>query len=84
MSKTFSILLALIALTAGSANATPPAEPRMNPAAYGEDAYGVVVNTDGGTFDGVALIRAVQASAELLSSPTRMRSQPARVQRNVR
>ena len=84
MSKTCSILLALIALAAGSANATSPAEPRTSPTTYGEDAYGVVVNTDGGTFDGVALVRAVHASAELLSSPTQMRPQPSRAQRNVK
>jgi hypothetical protein len=49
--------LALIAIAA-------PASARPCSAPIVEDCYGYVVNTDAGTFDGIALAAAVRAMAE--------------------
>jgi hypothetical protein len=45
----------------------------MGHAQSGADIYGFIVNTDGGTFDGIAVIRAVHASTDLTLTPTQRR-----------
>lgn len=49
---------------AASAQATSCATPCLADASSGEHIYGYIMNTDAGTFDGVALSKAVRATAE--------------------
>ncbi len=42
-----------------------PASARPSSAPIVEDIYGYIVNTDAGTFDGAALVLAVQAMADI-------------------
>ena len=57
---------ACVVTLAGPAKATAPAMFGTGFGASDADVYGFVVNTDGGTFDAVALIFAVRASNDIV------------------
>ncbi len=60
------ILIAMAMSVVATASAYATTRP-MQPGGYGDaeaDAYGFVLNTDGGTFDGLALIDAVRTSQD--------------------
>ncbi len=66
MYKTFALCTALALATGSTAHAVLPSVPPFMAMHAGDDGYGLIVNTDGGTFDGVALIKAVHAVANLM------------------
>jgi hypothetical protein len=60
MFKFICVAVLLTSFTSASAFARYPDVPASLALRTGDDGYGVVVNTNGGTFDGVALNRAVR------------------------
>lgn len=76
--KAICLAAAFNAAVAISAHGTTPAPTASIRAPSGVDIYGFIVNTDGGTFDGLAVVRAVRASADLTLVPTHRRPRSAR------
>jgi hypothetical protein len=66
MNKTIGLCIALALATGGSAHAELPSVPPFMAMHAGDDGYGIVISTDGATFDGVALIKAVRTVANLV------------------
>lgn len=84
MLKDICLITFLLSLAPVAAQATPAGSSFANATQSDVDIYGVVINTDGGTFDGVELVKAVLASTDLILSPPHSRPQAARAQQGLR
>lgn len=78
------LVAALSATVAGSAQATMFAAPVQGDSSIGENIYGFIVNTDAGTFDGVALAQAVRTSAEAAFLASGANASAGRFRRSAR
>jgi hypothetical protein len=82
--KSICLAAALSAAAVSSSQGATFAAPVQGDSTIGENIYGFIVNTDLGTFDGVALAQAVRTSAEAAFLVSQANASAVRFRRSAR
>lgn len=70
MFKIIALCMALAVLPTGSAMPRPASSTVARHTIVGDPVYGLIINSDGGAFDGIALVQAVRTSRDQMLWPS--------------